>query len=75
MRDHTDSYDRFLTLLNKLSLVGKEYEGENSNTKFLRSLLEEWDTQSSIIRHQYDLSTVSLDEVYGLLRTHDLKNQ
>ncbi|KAK1369756.1 hypothetical protein POM88_035848 [Heracleum sosnowskyi] len=55
-------YDRFLTLLNNLSLVGKEYVAEDSNTKFLRALPEEWDTQTSIIRHQYDLSTVSLDE-------------
>ncbi|KAK1371594.1 hypothetical protein POM88_037686 [Heracleum sosnowskyi] len=68
----TDLYDRFLTLLNSLSLVDKEYETEDSNTKFLRALPEEWDTQTSIIRHQYDLNTVSLDEVYGMLRTHDL---
>ncbi|KAK1369394.1 hypothetical protein POM88_035486 [Heracleum sosnowskyi] len=71
----TDLYDRFLTLLNDLSLVGKEYETEDSNTKFLRALPEEWDTQTSIIRHQYDLNTVSLDEVYGMLRTHDLEVQ
>ncbi|XP_074374229.1 uncharacterized protein LOC141714618 [Apium graveolens] len=37
----TDIYDRFLTLLNDLSLVGKEYEIEDSNTKFLRALLED----------------------------------
>ena len=42
--DLTDSYDRFLTLLNNLSLTRKEYEAEDSNTKFLRSLPEEWDT-------------------------------
>ena len=42
--DLTDSYDRFLTLLNNLSLTGKEYQAEDSNTKFLRSLPEEWDT-------------------------------
>ncbi|KAK1379061.1 hypothetical protein POM88_025805 [Heracleum sosnowskyi] len=57
-----DLYNRFLTLLNSLSLVDKEYETEDSNTKFLRALPEEWDTQTSIIRHQYDLNTVSLDE-------------
>ncbi|KAK1388835.1 hypothetical protein POM88_017013 [Heracleum sosnowskyi] len=47
----------------------------HSNTKFLRALPEEWDTQTSIIRHQYDLNTVSLDEVYGMLRTQDLEVQ
>ncbi|KAK1373223.1 hypothetical protein POM88_029416 [Heracleum sosnowskyi] len=71
----TDLYDRFLTLLNSLSLVDKVYETEDSNTKFLRALPEEWDTQTSIIRHQYDLNIVSLDEIYGMLRTHDLEVQ
>ncbi|KAK1359193.1 hypothetical protein POM88_043667 [Heracleum sosnowskyi] len=71
----TDLYDRFLTLLNSLSLVDKEYETEDSNTNFLRALPEEGDTQTSIIRHQYDLNIVSLDEVYGMLRTHDLEVQ
>ncbi|KAK1394768.1 hypothetical protein POM88_013824 [Heracleum sosnowskyi] len=71
----TNLYDRFLTLLNSLYLVDKEYETEDSNTKFLRALPEEWDTQTSIIRHQYDLNTVSLDEVYGMLRTHDIEVQ
>ncbi|XP_074342462.1 uncharacterized protein LOC141680027 [Apium graveolens] len=47
----TDIYDRFLTLLNDLSLVGKEYERDDSNTKFLRALPQDWDTQASIIRH------------------------
>ena len=37
----TDIYDRFLTLLNNLSLVGKVYDLEDSNTKFLRALNEE----------------------------------
>lgn len=37
----TDIYDRFLTPLNDLSLVGKDYDMEDSNTKFLRALPEE----------------------------------
>nr|XP_017233171.1 PREDICTED: TMV resistance protein N-like [Daucus carota subsp. sativus] len=50
-------------------------DAEDSNTKFLISLLEEWDTKTSIIRHRYDLSSLSLDEIYGILRTHDLEVQ
>lgn len=30
----TDLYDRFMKLLNDLSLVGNEYEPEDFNTKF-----------------------------------------
>ena len=71
----TDVYDRFLTLLNELDLVGQMYPNEFSNTKFLRSLPEEWDVQTSIIRYENDLETVSLDELYGMLKTHDLELQ
>ncbi|KAL8125822.1 hypothetical protein AgCh_013204 [Apium graveolens] len=69
----TDIYDRFLTMLNDISLVGKEYDREDSNKKFLRALLEDWDTQASIIMHQYDLDLLTLDEVYGMLKTHNLE--
>ena len=71
----TEVYDRFLSLLNELSLVGKVYDYEYSNTKFLRALSEDWDTQTSIIRHQYDLNEISLDEIYGMLKTHDMELQ
>ncbi|XP_074355886.1 uncharacterized protein LOC141695546 [Apium graveolens] len=47
----TDIHNRFLTLLNDLSFVGNEYDIEDSNTKFMRALPEDWDTQASIIRH------------------------
>ncbi|KAL8135235.1 hypothetical protein AgCh_010049 [Apium graveolens] len=47
----TGIYDRFLTLLSDLSLVEKVYDLEDSNTKFLRALSEEWETHTSIIRH------------------------
>ena len=71
----TDVYDRFLTLLNELALLGQMYPNEFSNTKFLRSLPEEWDVQNSIFRYGNDLKTVSLDELYGMLKTHDLELQ
>ena len=71
----TEVYDRFLSLLNELSLVGKVYDNEDSNTKFLRALTEDWDTQTSIIRHQYELNEISLDEIYGMLKTHDMELQ
>ena len=71
----TEVYDRFLSLLNELSLVGKVYDSEDSNTKFLRALTEDWDTQTSILRHHYDLNEISLDEIYGMLKTHDMELQ
>ena len=66
---------RFLTLMNELAFVGQIYINEDSNTKFLRTLPEEWDVQTSIIRHGNDLEKVSLDELYGMLKTHDMELQ
>ena len=69
----TEIYDRFLTLRDELALVGKEYSNEDSNTKFMRALLEEWDLKTTIIRDNTILDDVPLDEIYGRLKTHDLE--
>ncbi|KAK1384661.1 hypothetical protein POM88_022396 [Heracleum sosnowskyi] len=69
----TDTYDRFCKLLNDLSLVDKEYELEESNLKFLLSLPERWDLKATTIRDNYDLAETDLDEIYGLLKTHELE--
>ena len=69
----TDIYDRFLKLLNELSLVGKEYSNEDSNSKFLRALPEEWDMQAALIRDRSDLNELSLDEIHGRLKTYELE--
>lgn len=71
----TNVYDRFLTLHNNMSLVGIVYDKEDSNTNFRRSLPEDWDTQTSIIRHQYEVDNILLDEVYGMLTINDLEFQ
>ena len=69
----TEIYDRFLTLVNELALVGKEYSNEDSNTKFMRALPEEWDLKTTIIRdNTASLDDVSLDEIQGRLKIHDL---
>ncbi|KAK1372291.1 hypothetical protein POM88_028484 [Heracleum sosnowskyi] len=69
----TDTYDRFCKLLNDLSLVDKEYDLEESNLKFLLSLPEKWDLKAASIRDNYDLAETDLDEIYGLLKTHELE--
>jgi len=52
----TDVYDRFVKLLNDLSMVDKEYDLEDSNLKFLLSLPERWDLKVTTIRDNYDLT-------------------
>ena len=69
----TDTYDRFAKLLNDLALVDKEYDLEDSNMKFLLFLPENWDLKSTTIRDNYDLAETPLDEIYGMLKTHELE--
>ncbi|KAL8121919.1 hypothetical protein AgCh_018595 [Apium graveolens] len=69
----TDLYDRFVKLLNDLSLVDKEYDLEDSNLKFFLTLPENWDLKSTTIRDNYDLTETTLDEIYGMLKTYELE--
>ncbi|KAL8118663.1 hypothetical protein AgCh_016254 [Apium graveolens] len=69
----TDLYDRFVKLLNDLSLVDKEYDLEDSNLKFLLALPESWDLKATIIRDKYALDETTLDEIYGMLKTYELE--
>ncbi|KAL8111831.1 hypothetical protein AgCh_019510 [Apium graveolens] len=69
----TGLYDRFVKLLNDLSLVDKEYYLEDSNLKFLFALPERWDLKATTIRDNYNLEETTLDEIYGMLKTHELE--
>ncbi|KAL8088481.1 hypothetical protein AgCh_038306 [Apium graveolens] len=69
----TEIYDRFQKLLNDLFLVNKEYDLEDSNLKFLLSLPEKWDFKVTSIRDIYKLDITPLDEIYGVLKTHELE--
>ncbi|KAL8091781.1 hypothetical protein AgCh_034148 [Apium graveolens] len=69
----TGLYDRFVKLLNDLLLVDKEYDLEDSNLKFLLPLSESWDLKATTIRDNYALDETTLDEIYGMLKTHELE--
>ncbi|KAL8103713.1 hypothetical protein AgCh_028060 [Apium graveolens] len=68
-----DLYDRFVKLLNDLSLINKEYDLEDSNLKFLLALPECWDLKATTIRDNYNLDEITLDKIYGMLKTHELE--
>ena len=68
----TNLYERFLKFLNNLSLVNKEYDLEDSNLKFMLALPKKWYLKATI-RDNYDLEEMSLDEIYKMLKTHELE--
>ncbi|XP_074351490.1 uncharacterized protein LOC141690603 [Apium graveolens] len=69
----SEIYDRFQKLINDMSLVDKEYDLEEYNLKFLLALPEKWDLKVTLIRDNYKLDDVSLDEIYGKLKTRELE--
>ncbi|KAL8115209.1 hypothetical protein AgCh_021874 [Apium graveolens] len=64
---------KFQKLLNDLSLIDKEYDLEDSNLKFLLALPEKWDYKVTAIRDNYELDETPLDDIYGILKTHELE--
>lgn len=53
-------------------IPGKVYDSEDTNTKFLRAIPKEWDNKTTAIREARDLDEISLEELYGRLKTYDL---
>jgi len=53
--------------------VDKEYDLEDSNLKFLLALPEKWDLKVTTIRDNHDLEEMSLDDIFGRLKTYELK--
>ncbi|KAL8110197.1 hypothetical protein AgCh_026059 [Apium graveolens] len=58
-----------------ISSIAKDakYDIEDSNLKFLLALPERWDLKATIIRDNYNLDETTLDEIYGMLKTHELE--
>jgi gag-polypeptide of LTR copia-type len=67
-----EAYDRFVTLLRNLALLGKTYANEDTNLKFLWSLPEKWYLITTVVQEFSDLEEISLDELYTKLRMCNL---
>ncbi|KAL8155574.1 hypothetical protein AgCh_000820 [Apium graveolens] len=48
-------------------------DDKDSNLKFLLALPEKWDYKVTSIRDNYQLDITPLDEIYGVLKTHELE--
>ncbi|KAL8109976.1 hypothetical protein AgCh_025907 [Apium graveolens] len=53
--------------------MGERHAQEESNLKFLLVLPEKWDYKVTSIRDNYELNETPLDEIYGILKTHELE--
>ncbi|GKA98120.1 hypothetical protein Tco_0826014 [Tanacetum coccineum] len=65
------TFDRLQKLVSQLELVGVNFDQEDVNQKFLRSLSSEWYTHIILWRNKADLGTLSIDDLYNNLKVYE----
>ncbi|KAL8097520.1 hypothetical protein AgCh_030590 [Apium graveolens] len=68
-----DVFERFDKLINDLQLHDKYYEAEEVNLKFLLTHPDHLEQKISAIREGRDLSRITLEVLYGILKTYELE--
>ena len=69
----TEVFERFNKLINDLQLHNKYYETKEVNLKFLLTLPDHLESKISAIREGRDLRKITLQTLYGILKTYELK--
>ena len=69
----TEMFERFNRLINDLQLHGKFYDKKEINMKFMLTLPEHLEHKVTAIREGRDMSKVSLETLYGILKTYELE--
>ncbi|GKE86609.1 hypothetical protein Tco_1560351 [Tanacetum coccineum] len=63
-------YDRFQKLISQLEIHGEVISQEDANLKLLRSLPSAWNNITLIMRNKSDLDTLSMDDLYNILKVY-----
>ena len=71
----TQVFERYNKLLNGLSLQGKTYPIRETNRKFMLTLTHHVEHKISAIRERDDIHTMSLEKLYGKLRTYEMEQE
>ncbi|KAL8119695.1 hypothetical protein AgCh_016979 [Apium graveolens] len=69
----TEVFERYNALINNLNINGKYYSMREVNKKFLLTLPTHLEHRITAIREARDLSEISLDRLYGVLKTYELE--
>ena len=69
----SEVFIRYNNLINNLNLNGKYYDNKEMNLKFLLTLPEHLEHRITAIRESRDLHEISLEKLYGVLRTYELE--
>ncbi|XP_074352748.1 uncharacterized protein LOC141691896 [Apium graveolens] len=69
----TSVFDRLNKLINELSIYGKRYEHKAINRKFMLTLPTHLISKGDSVRERLDFKTMSLDKLYGKMKTHEIE--
>ena len=71
----TQVFARYNKLLNDLNLHGKVYTSREVNRKFMLTLPSHLDHKISSIRERDDINDMSIERLYGKLKTHKMEQE
>ncbi|GJS21921.1 retrovirus-related pol polyprotein from transposon TNT 1-94 [Tanacetum coccineum] len=66
------AFDRFNTIITSLKALDEGYSSKNYVRKFLRALHPKWRAKVMAIEESKDLTSLSLDELIGNLKVHEM---
>ncbi|XP_074324069.1 uncharacterized protein LOC141660989 [Apium graveolens] len=69
----TSVFERLNKLINELSIYGKRYEQKEINRKFMLTLPTHLISKGDSVRGRLDFKTMSLDKLYGKMKTHEME--
>ena len=69
----SEVFERFNKLINKLNLQGKFYTQKEINRKIILTLPTHLEHRITAIRESRDMNEVSLERLYGVLKTYELE--
>ena len=66
-----EMHNRFINIINPLSVLGKSFSNVEINSKLLRLLLRDWEAKRTALEEAHDLSKISKEELLGTIKTHE----
>ncbi|GKA65681.1 retrovirus-related pol polyprotein from transposon TNT 1-94 [Tanacetum coccineum] len=66
------AFARFNSIITSLKSLDEGYSSKNYVRKFLRALHPKWRAKVTVIEESNDLTSLSLDELIGILKVHEM---
>ena len=71
----TSVFKRLNKIINELSIYGKRYPQKEIKRKFMLTFPHNLDNKANSVRERLDFKTMSLDKLYGKMKTHEMEQE